>query len=94
MLHTKHLLDPVPIVLGSQGQERGTAVAANSIWVNAKRALVERIPGLEIVLHHHRCTIRMYLLLADAAMHSMVSATTSEEQSQPSVLVQVSEPMI
>jgi hypothetical protein len=94
MLPTKHLLDPVPIVFGSQGQERGMVVTANIIWVKAKRAPVERIPGLEIVLHRTKCTTRMFHLLVDAAMHSMVSATTSEEQSQPSVLVQVSEPII
>ena len=93
MLHTKYPLDPVPIVFGTQGQERGMVVTANIIWVNAKRAPVERIPGLEIVLHHPRCTIRMYLLLADAAMHSMASARVSKAQSQPSVLVQVFELM-
>ena len=69
-------------------------VTANSIWVNPKRSLVGRTQGLEIALHHPKCTIRMFHLLVDAAMHSMVSATTSKEQSQPSVLVQVSEPMI
>jgi hypothetical protein len=36
----------------------------------------------------------MYLLLADAAMHSMASARVSKAQSQPSVLVQVSKPII
>jgi hypothetical protein len=94
MPHTKYLLDPVPIVLGSQGQERGMAVTANIIWANPKRAPVGRTPGLEIVLYRTKCTTRMFHLLIDAAMHSNVSATTSEEQSQPSVLVQMSEPII
>ena len=69
-------------------------VTANSIWVNPKPAPVGRTQGLEKGLHHPECTARMFHHMVDAAMHSMVSATTSKEQSQPSVLVQVSEPMI
>jgi hypothetical protein len=94
MRQTKHLLDPVPIELGSQVQERDTAVTANSIWINAIRALVRRTPGDEIVFHHPKYTIRMFHLLVDAAMRLMVSAAASKGQSQPSALVPVSEPMI
>jgi len=80
--------------LGSQGQERSMAVTAKIIWANPKRAPVGRTPGLEILLHHTKCTTCMFHLLGDAAMHSKFSATTSEEQSKPFVLVQMSEPRI
>jgi hypothetical protein len=70
------------------------AVTVNIIWANPKRAPVGRTQGLEILLHHTKCTTRMFHLLGDASMHSNVSATTSEEQSQPFVLVQMSEPKI